>query len=78
MRVICTNNELAPYLTVGKWYIVDAKKNERLNNYRIKNNRWKPGTIVIFDNNHHTILEREEYKTDVEIREEKLLQLGII
>jgi len=66
-------------LTINKWYTVNNEKTTSFNNYRIKYNKFIPGTIVVMaDNGKWVFLEREEYKTKQEIREEKLLQLGII
>lgn len=67
------------YLTINKWYTVNDEKTKGFNNYRNKYNKIIPGTIVVkADNGKWVFLEREEYKTEEEIREEKLLQLGIL
>jgi len=71
MKVLCVNNEYVGLsITVGKWY--------ELANKEIFTEQFKDNTYIIYDDKFRWIkLSQKYFKTQEEIREEKLNELGI-
>jgi len=71
MKVLCVNNEYVGLsITVGKWY--------ELANQKIFLEQFKDNTYIIYDDRFHWVkLSQKYFKTQEEIREEKINELGI-
>jgi len=71
MKVFCVNNEYVGLsITVGKWY--------ELANQKIFTEQFKDNTYIIYDDRFRWVkLSQKYFKTQKEIREEKLNELGI-
>ena len=71
MKVLCVNNEYVGLsITVGKWY--------ELANQKIFTEQFKDNTYIIYDDRFRWVkLSQKYFKTQKEIREEKLNELGI-
>jgi hypothetical protein len=71
MKVLCVNNEYVGLsITVGKWY--------ELANQKIFLEQFKDNTYIIYDDRFRWVkLSQKYFKTQEEIREEKINELGI-
>lgn len=71
MKVLCVNNEYVGLsITVGKWY--------ELANQEIFTEQFKNNTYIIYDDRFRWVkLSQKYFKTQEEIREEKINELGI-
>jgi hypothetical protein len=71
MKVLCVNNEYVGLsITVGKWY--------ELANQKIFTEQFKDNTYIIYDDRFRWVkLSQKYFKTQEEIREEKINELGI-
>jgi hypothetical protein len=71
MKVFCVNNEYVGLsITVGKWY--------QLANKEIFTEQFNDNAYIIYDDRFRCVkLDQKYFKTQKEIREEKLNELGI-
>lgn len=76
MKVLCINNTgVEDYLTIGKWYYYEDTKTDPSSS--LFKSITEFGYRVKHDLNYYNLLPKEHFKTQQEVREEKLRQLGI-